>query len=579
MTHCKFNTISKRVVSAIMCLCFVIVLVKPISAKDAQHEIYTATLGYRQMETDAQRAAYVKIAKMILSYDREGIVFGPEEGVTRNDVANILRFIPYDYPEAFYFRGSCSLAENDGTIFIVPLYTTNVGGKMSVDEKDAVIAKQKDQFEVAVMRIVNNIPSYVDTDEEKSKYIFEYLASNVSYEAGDHDQTAYGALVEGKCVCAGYAAAYTVLMRKLGVNTWMVTGEAYNGEYTGPHAWNVSWIDGKCVYTDPTWGDGESKVRYQYLNISGKKMNESHTWDNVYDTVLYECDHNLQGDVTPAVKVTGIILNSTNKKMTSAGQTWQIAASVVPTNATNKKLTYSSDNKDVARVNSSGQVTATGEGTAKITIRSEDGGALATVTITVDYPHKHSLKKVELKMPTCTNPGYEKHFVCDGCGSIFKNASAKDKLTDISQITINPTGHEPGNNSFDNLKHWVECKNCSLVSKLEDHQLDDNGKCTKCNYQREFSEEVPKETNPVNPTEPPESQPQTPTTESGIGNSEGKVPTSDNGTHAPGQTDASETNGKHDGMTLAPKKVIIVAIAIIGIFAVAILLISAKSKD
>lgn len=568
-----------RNLAIIICVIAVLSAAIPVNATAEGQGIYTETFGYTQMKNDAQRAAYVKIAKTILSQSDEGIVFEPDEGVTKDDVTKILHLIPYDYPEAFYFRGSCSLVEMYGVVFIVPLYTTNVSGNMTVEEQKALIVEQKKQLDSAVKQIVSNVPSYVDTDAEKATYVFEFLAKNVEYVKGDHDQTAYGALVNKKCVCAGYASAYTILMRELGVKTWMVTGEADNGILVGPHAWNVSWINNQCVYSDPTWGDGESKIRYKWLNISGKKMNETHTMDEVYNGVLYDCDHNLQGFEAPTIKATGILLNATTKKFTAKKQTWQISASVVPDNAANKGLKYSSDNKSVATVSATGLVTAVGEGSTTIVVKSADGGAMATVTITVDFPeHKHILQKIKRVEPTCTEDGCDEYYVCSECKAIFRDSNAKTKLTDINQLKISAAGHQPGNVLHDEDKHWTECRGCDKVSQIEPHHFDGAGECSVCRYQAKV--EIPQpsvpDTKPTEPTEPIEEPSVEPDAEKET------VPmatTSNDKVDEEGTVkDEEKSDSKYDGKELSSWQVILIVSAIIGIFVVSILFIPAEKK-
>ena len=56
---------------------------------------------------------------------------------------------------------------------------------------------------------------------------------------------------------------------------------------------------------------------------------------------------------------------------------------VYPENATNKKVTYSSDNEAVAVVDEEGKVTALDKGSAKITVTTEDGSYTATMEIKV----------------------------------------------------------------------------------------------------------------------------------------------------------------------------------------------------
>ena len=63
-----------------------------------------------------------------------------------------------------------------------------------------------------------------------------------------------------------------------------------------------------------------------------------------------------------------------------------LTATVKPDNATNKAVTWSTSNKNVATVNN-GVVTAVGAGTATITAAASDGsGKTATCTVTVNGP-------------------------------------------------------------------------------------------------------------------------------------------------------------------------------------------------
>ena len=85
---------------------------------------------------------------------------------------------------------------------------------------------------------------------------------------------------------------------------------------------------------------------------------------------------------TSIVKPTGITLDKTSLEL-MAGATGQITATVKPTNATNKTVTWTTDNSAVATVNSSGTVTAVKEGSATITASTFNGfTASCTVTVT-----------------------------------------------------------------------------------------------------------------------------------------------------------------------------------------------------
>ncbi len=81
--------------------------------------------------------------------------------------------------------------------------------------------------------------------------------------------------------------------------------------------------------------------------------------------------------------VTGITLSPTDPSV-KVGETVTLQASVVPTGATDKNVTWSSDKTDIATVNANGIVTGVNLGTATITATSvSDTTVTATCTVTV----------------------------------------------------------------------------------------------------------------------------------------------------------------------------------------------------
>ncbi|MBS7230281.1 Ig-like domain-containing protein [Flavobacterium psychroterrae] len=91
---------------------------------------------------------------------------------------------------------------------------------------------------------------------------------------------------------------------------------------------------------------------------------------------------------TSAITVAAIPVASVSVSPTTAslyaGNTQQLSATIAPANATNKTVTWSSNNTAVATVNSSGLVSAVSAGTATITATTQDGNKTATATITVN---------------------------------------------------------------------------------------------------------------------------------------------------------------------------------------------------
>lgn len=89
------------------------------------------------------------------------------------------------------------------------------------------------------------------------------------------------------------------------------------------------------------------------------------------------------GSVTPpTVPVSSIKMDQAAIKLTSQGDTGKIIATIEPSNATNKNITWTTSNQDIATVNN-GVVTPLKEGKATITATTEDGKITATCEITV----------------------------------------------------------------------------------------------------------------------------------------------------------------------------------------------------
>jgi Big-like domain-containing protein len=86
--------------------------------------------------------------------------------------------------------------------------------------------------------------------------------------------------------------------------------------------------------------------------------------------------------VGASVPVTGVTVAPTSQSL-AVGGTVQLVPTVAPANATNKSVTYASNNTAVATVNSSGLVSAVGAGAAVITVTTVDQGKTATSSITV----------------------------------------------------------------------------------------------------------------------------------------------------------------------------------------------------
>ena len=82
------------------------------------------------------------------------------------------------------------------------------------------------------------------------------------------------------------------------------------------------------------------------------------------------------------IPVTGITLDKTSV-IADVGATFDVKATILPNNATNQKIVWSTSDKSIAKISSSGKVTAVAPGVCQITATTVDGEHTAVCMITV----------------------------------------------------------------------------------------------------------------------------------------------------------------------------------------------------
>ncbi len=139
-----------------------------------------------------------------------------------------------------------------------------------------------------------------------------------------------------------------------------------------------SWTDIKTVTGNTTAG----VIDYTGLSGLGRYVRMYGTARaTVWGYSLFEFE--VYGTQNNNIAVTGVSVSPTSLTLTSVGATGQLTATVSPSNATNKTVSWSSSNTGVATVSSSGLVTGVAAGTATITVTTQDQGKTATASITV----------------------------------------------------------------------------------------------------------------------------------------------------------------------------------------------------
>ncbi len=95
-------------------------------------------------------------------------------------------------------------------------------------------------------------------------------------------------------------------------------------------------------------------------------------------------ENNVKGEIQIKVytPVTGLELTSENLVM-QEGDSFAITPIVLPTDADNKNVTYSSENEQIATIDSNGKIVAVKEGKTKINVTTEEGGFKSEIEVIV----------------------------------------------------------------------------------------------------------------------------------------------------------------------------------------------------
>jgi uncharacterized protein YjdB len=140
------------------------------------------------------------------------------------------------------------------------------------------------------------------------------------------------------------------------------------------------------------------------------------------------------------VPVTGVSLNKTTMNLT-VGISETLTATITPSNATNKALTWRSSNASTATVSSSGLVTAVAAGSATVTVTTSDGNKTATCAVTVISGS--GSKTINLGYFTIDNHDSQKGWCTDGTDGISTSLNIDDLIAAkflVLELTAKPTG-------------------------------------------------------------------------------------------------------------------------------------------
>lgn len=126
---------------------------------------------------------------------------------------------------------------------------------------------------------------------DKIKIVHDELVNRIEYnqESNVNNSNIYGALIQNKCVCEGYAEAFKYILDRLDIPCVTVYGTGIDKDGSSEaHAWNYVKMDNDAWYAvDSTWddpiiiGNGRitDKIRYRYFLKGSDNFNSTHIED------------------------------------------------------------------------------------------------------------------------------------------------------------------------------------------------------------------------------------------------------------------------------------------------------------
>ncbi len=134
--------------------------------------------------------------------------------------------------------------------------------------------------------------------------------------------------------------------------------------------------------------------------------------------------------------VSGVSLSTYNIVLSENGQSYRLSTSVLPANATNKNVRWTSSNESVATVDGSGLITPHKAGTAKITVTTEDGNKTATCNVTVTKTQTVDSTSQNMQTTPTTKEGLLYLYIGGDEVKVVGCEGKKKSITIPSTITI-----------------------------------------------------------------------------------------------------------------------------------------------
>lgn len=280
----------KRLLAVLLCVALISAVAIPTSAAEIYNVLtpsvhdhtdlpeYPCRENLANMENgDSLAYAYDTLLNGFKNFSRIIPVKSGTYSISPTELKLVISACLNDNPEIFWiphsvtFSGSQDSNYNEYVLWVTPSYSIT---KTQAQTMSAELEASLDRYLVG---LDDSMPEYT-----REKIIHDRMVAHITYdETTANSGNIYGALVEGKALCEGYARAFQYLLCRAGIQGYFVEGQA-NGVN---HAWNLVKLEGDYYYVDITWDDPADDypeieetriVDYAYFNVTTEELERTH---------------------------------------------------------------------------------------------------------------------------------------------------------------------------------------------------------------------------------------------------------------------------------------------------------------
>ena len=226
---------------------------------------------YSQLSGD-EAALYDLMTGAIYEHDSFSLSLFSDVNV--DTLTKIHGYVLADHPDIFWVGELNYTTVGDRCVDYEPQYT------MTRDEAEKVT----ESMEQSVAGIVKAAEVF-SSDYDRAVFVHDYLVGAVKYDKSGANEARFdvrGVFSDRLAVCAGYAKAFQLIMQRMSIECFYVTGAV--GEIS--HAWNIVKLDGNYTSVDVTYDDplldGGEGTSHAYFGFTRADVASTRSVDSRY---------------------------------------------------------------------------------------------------------------------------------------------------------------------------------------------------------------------------------------------------------------------------------------------------------